>query len=118
MPSEESTSTRTRSTESGTPWLAQKRSQNLTQVSALGERPWCTCSALTLRPVASPSAAMRCSRTVESRPPEKPTHTGASAGMRQSRWAKSSKRALLLRQLLELAVVDPAFLAPLEKLLG
>src|SRR5262245_60069374 len=114
----ESRSTRTRSTASGTPSLAQNRSQNFTHVSALGESPWRTCSAVTLRRDFSASTARRCSSTVESRPPEKPTQTAASFGMVARRSAKSSRDALpLFRELLELSVIDPALLAALEQLL-
>src|SRR5258706_2952050 len=120
MPWDESGSMRTRSIASGTPWLAQKRSKNLAHVSALGESPWCTCSAVSLRPDLSASSASRCSRTLESSPPENPTQTGASAGISARRSGKSSMRcrAPLFRQLLELAIVDPALLAALEQLLG
>jgi len=47
-PSGEAAFTRTDCTVSGTPWLAQKRSQNRTHCSALGDSPWFTCSAPTL----------------------------------------------------------------------
>src|SRR5471030_1842669 len=52
---------------------------------------------------------MRSSSTVESRPPENPTHTASPGG----RLAKA-----LLGEFLELPIVDPAFLAPLEKRVG
>src|SRR5471032_2043289 len=52
---------------------------------------------------------MRSRSTVESRPPENPTHTAACGG----RLAK-----VLLGEFLELPIVDPAFLAPLEERVG
>src|SRR3954469_21300199 len=106
MPSDEARSTATRTTVSATPRALQKSPQKSAHASAWGLRPWCTCTALTGR---APSSAIASSRTAESIPPENPTHT-ASPG--------ASRSFSSLGELLELAIVHPSFLAPLEERVG
>src|SRR6185369_4840735 len=92
--------------ERGTARAAQKSRQKSAQRSALGLNPWWTCTAVTGR---APSAAIASSSTTESTPPEKPTHTLSPGGSRNVR---------SLGELLELAIVHPSFLAPLEQRIG
>ena len=118
------TSTRTYSTLNGTPWLAQKRSQNFTHWSALGLRPWCTCSAVT-RFASARCRARTSSSTVESRPPDNPTQIFAFGGKACAMRAPTSlameidsMRPFLFGDFFEFPVVHPALLSPLEQLVG